>query len=134
MAENIAKVDYLTPEINKHIGYRLGQIRTRFAYSHAYVGDKIGRSGELVRQIENSITSASPGTIAAIAQVFNVDVAYFFEGFKFDGGMENQAKDERLKRINHYILQVNNEILNISTYSEIIIANDDSKVGLESEI
>ncbi len=103
--------------IDRHVGSKLKQARQLRNLSQTEVAKRLELSFQQLQKYENGANRISASKLFELAQILNVPIPFFFEGFDFDEGDASQGEtkfdvtkeigslnDERLKeRILTYI-------------------------------
>ncbi len=72
--------------IGPHIGRRIRRRRTELGLTQEQLGLTLGLSYQQVQKYETAANRVSAERLYELAQAFEVDVSYFFEGLAADGG------------------------------------------------
>ena len=84
---------YVTP-IDRHIGNRLKKLREERGLSHYNVDIRVGQPVGTCKLLEQGAAFFGPSHLLALAQMFDVDPSYFFDGLPInDNTLPKETKD-----------------------------------------
>lgn len=93
MTKNASKE--LSNQIDAHVGSRVRMRRKFLGLSQTDVADALGLTFQQVQKYERGSNRISASKLYAAAQVLNVPVAHFFEGYDDEVGTPEVSKSER---------------------------------------
>jgi len=80
-------VNYRANDADRHVGERLRQRRIMLGYSQQKVAELVGVTYQQAHKYERGINRISAGRLYDFAQVLNVSVDFFFEGYGLADGL-----------------------------------------------
>ncbi len=72
----------LSSEVDCHVGQQLRALRKEIGLSQTNLAESLGISFQQVQKYETGANRVAAGRLWDIANVLEVDLEYFFEGFK----------------------------------------------------
>ena len=85
-SQTLGRVGRTAPGIQRrvgdHIGERIRRRRTELGLTQEQLGEVLGVSYQQIQKYETAANRVSAARLYELAQTFDVDVAYFFEGFE----------------------------------------------------
>ena len=80
--------------VDVHVGARLKDLRVMNAMSQAELGARLGLTFQQIQKYEKGSNRVSSSRLWEMAQIFNVAVGYFFEGYE-DGVKSSTEPDAK---------------------------------------
>lgn len=80
--------------VDVHAGHRLRQIRTLQGMSQEKLGEKVGLSFQQVQKYERGANRMGASRLFEFAQIFEIEIQYFFDEMSDDVSQTNGARAE----------------------------------------
>ena len=69
-------------DVDSHVGARIRARRVEMSMSQTNVADRLGLTFQQVQKYERGYNRVSASRLYDLTEILDVDIAYFFEGFK----------------------------------------------------
>ena len=69
-------------DVDSHVGTRIRARRVEMSMSQTNVADRLGLTFQQVQKYERGYNRVSASRLYDLTEILDVDIAYFFEGFK----------------------------------------------------
>lgn len=80
--------------VDVHVGRRVAEKRLTLGYNQSDLGRALGLTFQQVQKYEKGTNRVSASKLWLIAQFFNVDLGYFFDGLSGDGSNTDSSEPD----------------------------------------
>jgi transcriptional regulator with XRE-family HTH domain len=77
----MAKENNFVKEINKHIGFKIYELRISSGLARAKLAKEINVTQQQLQKYEQGINNISIGRLILLSKIFNKNIEYFFQDF-----------------------------------------------------
>lgn len=105
--------------VDVHVGKKIREVRLLRGMTQVNVAEKLGLSFQQLQKYETGYNRVSASKMFEIAQLLDVEPAYFFEGLPREGVPQREALDERTAKAAQALSSITDEKIRAQIQSMI---------------